>query len=258
MPNQMLHFKKFDKSIEMKNMMIFATMWLTTNLFAQISSPWDGYYEGKIDDTNASLTGETDGDQWNASIDASGYPYTLTGNIKGLTCIGSLTDPQTQASLPFTAVYSSKQIKITIKVEDPYTGVDKNYDIFFTSVKGNSQSSPGSNYTASSNLDTYLVGRWRRTSTYVSGDYSFATDYLMQFDANGVGWYTDGRTVGGGSSSSIDSGSGDVHQVNWKTENKVLWVNYGNGWESHARYFVDGSNLMFTFNNGNKQIWERL
>lgn len=247
----------------------FLILFLTSSaaLSAQINSSWSGTYEGQVLEYNATLNGETNGDHWTAVIDVLGYKINLDGMIQGATCEGTMTDPQTNSSVPFTASQSGSQLTITAKETDPSTGLEQSFDLVFTASGAAIQEEETPVTTTvtepivkvdPSLLDRRLVGEWRYTSTYVSGDFSVATDYFMRFEPNGVVWYTDGRSAGGGSSSSFVTGELDVHQASWKAESKSLFFNYGDGWSVHAKYAVDDNNMMFTFNNGNKQIWERL
>ena len=43
----------------------------------------------------------------------------------------------------------------------------------------------------------------------------------------------------------------------WRTENKMVYINEGSGWTPFAKYYVEGNSLMFTFGDGSKQIWKR-
>jgi len=247
-------------------LLIAGICFFSQSLFSQGTSDWTGSFEGSILGASATLIGLVQGDQWSGTISVSGYPIKIEGTIIDMKCTGNMTDPQTKSASPFTAVYAGKQITISIRDINPITGLEENMEFVF--LKTNSQQVVGSIISSSVNvventeaakLDNALIGLWRYTDTYVSGEYSFATDYFLQFKANGVIITTDGRTAGGGPTSSLDSGDGDTHQGVWKSENKTIWTKDNAGqWQSYARYYVDGNSMMLTYNNGRKQVWEKL
>jgi hypothetical protein len=246
----------------MKHILILYLLLQGWSLSAQLPSDWQGQYSGLVVERPAILRAETNGDQWTSTIDIGGYIINLNGTINGSTCKGIANDPQTKTAVPFQAIKTKGRIVLTIIDEDEATGADLKYDLTFdavnTSAETNENQEPAVPVSVDpASLDQRLTGQWRYTSTYVSGDFTTATDYFISFESNGIAKYTDGRTAGGNMSGSFDSGSSDVHQASWKAENKNLYLDYGTGWQLHAKYAVDENNMMFTFNNGNKQIWEK-
>ena len=237
---------------------------LTQLSYSQVASEWKGDFIGSILGVNASMTGELSGIQWTGTIDVSGYPILLEGTVIDMECTGTMTDQQTRETTPFTAKYARNQITISIRDLNPITGQVENMDFVFTREDVFTTPSSGQSHVTvvergdAAKLDRSLIGLWRFTDTYVSGEYSFATDYFIQFKANGVVLLTDGRTAGGGMTSSIDSGDGDIHEGKWKTENKTVWTSDDKSeWQPYAKYYVEGDSMMLTYNNGKKQVWVR-
>jgi hypothetical protein len=103
--------------------------------------------------------------------------------------------------------------------------------------------------------DSRLVGRWRHTHTYVSGDFTAATDSFLVLKADGTAEAWSGSAAAGASHSSVVShGGADVERGRWKTENKTLYVTGGDGsWEKLGTYAADGERFMV-----NKVVWEKL
>ena len=247
----------------MRYALTLSMLWLAMTGYSQIPSAWDGFFTGTILGIDASITGKTNGNQWTGNIDASGYPLQMSGTVTGMQCKGTMTDPSTLESSAFIGSLVGTQLSITIHDINPLTGKEEEMQFLFerTNSSGPSAGSQQSDtpITTAKNIDTSLVGLWRRTETYVSSGFSFATDYFMEFFANGVVLVSDGRTAGGGPTSSIDSGAGDVHEGTWKTEGNRLWMNDGSsGWVNYSRYYVEGGSMMLTFNNGKNEIWERI
>lgn len=250
--------------MRMKYLLTVSTFFFSHLLLAQVPSGWDGSFEGNILGVQATLSGKQSGALWTATLDVSGYLIDIEGSITSEQCSGTMTDPQTKETSPFTAQVSGNQINIHLHDINPLTGQVEDMRFAFT----RSTTTPAETPSRSSaivagadpaKLDRALFGLWRYTDTYVSGEYSFATDYFIQFNPDGVVLITNGRAAGGGPTSSIVSGEADTHEGIWKSENKTLWVRDAeNPWQIYARYAVDGNSMMLTYNNGNKQVWERL
>lgn len=242
----------------MKLLFISVLTCLSPFLMAQEITSWDGYFSGKLVGIESALNGQTTGANWNGAIDAGGYLFNLQGSIDAMNVKGTMSDPQTGTSIPFRASLSGNQLTIYIHDINPLSGVEEDMELVFTKSDQKPASSSSKPLEANVNIDQRLVGNWRYTNAYVSGQFSFATDYFMQFNPDGTMLWTDGRTAGGGPDISMDSGTGDVHSALWKIENKVIWLDGGNGWEYYAKYYEENGSMMLTFNNGNKQVWERL
>ena len=56
---------------------------------------------------------------------------------------------------------------------------------------------------------------------------------------------------------SAESRGDDVIRGRWRTEGGIVYVDTGLGWELYARYYVEGSKLMLTFESGAREIWYR-
>lgn len=111
----------------------------------------------------------------------------------------------------------------------------------------------------SSQRDPALVGFWRYTKSYTSGDFSMVTEKYMEVRTDGTYSYGNGKVAGGGNSGSFGSGGGDVITGKWRTENGIIYIDeggYGN-WVPYSGYYVEGNSLMLKFNNGEKEIWHR-
>lgn len=201
---------------------------------------------------NCALKGEQQDNKWSAVIDAQGYIYNISGTIQNNSSTGTLSDPQTLGSIPYKANLSVDQLTITI------TDMGQTADLNFTRSGTSSTFQKEEIFVDSKNIDQRLVGNWRHTETYVSGQFSFATDYHMQLLADGTMYYSEGRTAGGGPDISADTGAGDVTRVSWKSENDMIYVNGGSGWEYLARYYKENGSLLLTYGNGNKWIWEKI
>jgi hypothetical protein len=66
-----------------------------------------------------------------------------------------------------------------------------------------------------------------------------------------------GDSVGGGAGWSAENRGTDSTRGRWRTQQGVIYIQNGAGWEAYARYYVEVSKLMLTFSNGQREIWYR-
>lgn len=215
---------------------------------------WTGAYAGTIQSEPAELLIETSGSLFSGRIDAAGYPYDLYGTVDGASAEGVLSDPGTLAAMRFTAALDGDDLALTLLPAEAAP-----LELAFVRSRGQARAPPGltSREAAPYPVDARIVGGWVYSSSYTSGDYSFATQYRMRLAADGTYLYGDGRVIGGGPDVSADSGTGDVTQGRWGARDGILYVDDGSGWADYAGYQTDGANLLLQFGNGSKQIWER-
>lgn len=228
------------------------------SLTAQSVSPWTKTYTGTLLGLPAELSGTVENDFWTADINIRGYILQLKGRISGNESSGNMIDNATGTSTPYKATYAFNAITISIRDINPLTNQEEDMQFSFTEKVESENTGTWSTNTAD-NIDRAVVGKWRYTEAYVSGEFSFATDYFMQFDPNGTAYISEGRSAGGGPNSSIDSGAGDVHTGTWKTEGGILYLNDGtSGWVGYAKYIAEPLRMMLTFGDGKKQVWEKI
>jgi hypothetical protein len=209
------------------------TILMSTVMTTLSAQQWDGQYQGNIEGTPATLDIQTSGETLNAVIDAQGYRYNLQGTMQGNSANGKLTDPQTQATMDFTAENSQGSVLLTLIAVDPYSGQQQRFPLTF---RRNAQNAPigqapmtgSGSQTENQNgaveeRDQRLVGLWSYTESYSSGEYSFASQFKLQINPDGTYLYGDGKVAGGGPGVSGSSGSGgDVTQGKWKTEGNII------------------------------------
>jgi hypothetical protein len=105
--------------------------------------------------------------------------------------------------------------------------------------------------------DERIIGGWRYTNSYVSGEFGAVSETYMQIFADGTYRYGDSQGAGGDARTSFGSGGGGASTGQWKTKDKVVYINEGYGWEPYANYIVDPTSMLFKFDDGSKQLWER-
>ncbi|MGI9515890.1 MAG: hypothetical protein ACR2NP_02490 [Pirellulaceae bacterium] len=107
--------------------------------------------------------------------------------------------------------------------------------------------------------DVALAGTWTQSSSYTSGEYGFATREILNLRGDGSWQLMDSRVVGGGPGAGIDSGAGAGVQAQgqWQTQDRVLYVNEGNGWVGLAEYYIEGHKMLLKLADGSREVWYR-
>ena len=231
------------------------TLLLSFCLQAQTLS---GTYNGNIEGTPAKLGLKQDGGNLSGQIDANGYIYNLRGTVNGNRTQGTLTDSQTQGIMKYLGSLEKDNFSLTLT-----TGNSSPYVIQFIR-EGNAAGpiggviNPKTETNSSVQLDKRILGNWLYTDSYSSGEYSFASQYRLIINGDGTYLYGDGKVAGGGPGVSGTGGEGSgMSPGKWKTENGIIYIDEGYGWQAYAKYYVEGASMMLTFGDGSKQIWKR-
>ena len=249
-----------------------AAVLLVTNGISQNTGPegplgmaagkdtWAGSYSGNIYGTPSVLTLETENSILSGKIDAGGYLYNLAGKLAGQGADGKISDPNTGGEMQFSAKLEGQRINLELVATDQF-GQETRVGLIFnrngSGTPGSSPQAAADKSTADVQLDPRLIGGWRHTDTYVSGDFGAVSEWYMQLHADGTYRYGDGQMMGGDSNTSFDSGQGSASTGRWKTEKDVVYINEGHGWQPYATFIVDSESMLFKFSDGSKQLWEK-
>lgn len=108
-------------------------------------------------------------------------------------------------------------------------------------------------------IDPTLVGRWRKTDAYASGDFSAASETNITLLPDGTYRYGASKLYGGGDAGSFGSEGGGGERGRWRTADKLLyvWDDATGQWSAYARYYVEGNSALLTYGNGKREVWER-
>jgi hypothetical protein len=112
---------------------------------------------------------------------------------------------------------------------------------------------------ASAQLDQRLVGRWLYTHTYVSGDFTAASDTWFILNADGTYQYGGGRAAAGGAGSSMVTDRANMETGRWRAEDKTLYAmpEGSSEWSVVGTYMVDDNNFLLKSGGGGKRIFSR-
>lgn len=227
---------------------------------ASSSSGWNGSFTGNISGTHSVLSIQSKDSGFEGQIDASGYIYLLTGKIQGNRATGTLTDKVTGGTMEFEASLKDGIIDMKLQVPGQFGQVTELPVQFTRGSQPSTSTGQITNSGGGENIqrDRTLIGGWRNTESYTSGDFGMVSEIYMNIMADGTFTYGDGQIAGGDYNTSFDSGGNSGHSTGqWKTENQHVYINEGYGWQRYARYYVEGNSMLFTFDDGTKQLWER-
>lgn len=110
--------------------------------------------------------------------------------------------------------------------------------------------------------DARLIGVWANEHSYVSGEFSVASETRAVLRGDGSYSFGESRMVGGGASGSFDSGTGgEAARGWWTTQDGVLYVIPAGAqqWEAYGRYgfALDGDTVRIVFGDGSQHYWSR-
>ncbi len=223
---------------------------------------WAGRYEGYLEQSRTTLTIEEEAGRISGKIvDDTGYTYLIEAGITGAEARGQLQDPAAGGTMELEARLDGDAMQMNLyrnlfglrmaEIQIAYQRAGEGGEI--------APAAPAATGAVPVDLDARLVGTWRYSTSYVSGDFSVASEYTLIARADGTYLYGDGRVAGGGNAGSFDSGGGAGYTAGqWKTANRQIFLNEGYGWQYYANYACDGARMMLTFQNGNKQVWQRI
>lgn len=242
-----------------RNLLVVFGVMLATSIHA---ANFSGVYQGVISNVpmqmvlaqnGASLSGIMSGD--------NGDNYQITATVNGDVATGSMLYVKDRSSWDFMLNMREDGLLWTptmlgMPVNNAATLFER------ASATKTRTAASDARRVAAANLDARVIGSWRKTNAYVSGNFSAVSEKYVQFFADGTFVFSNGRVVGGGNSGAFDSGgSSDTTRGNWQTQNTNLYYMESgtNQWNAYGHYvFVEeGSTMAIVFENGSKEFWER-
>lgn len=219
---------------------------------------WAGPWEGDANGTRLVMRNEVVDDQLRGTIkDAAGYTYLIQVQVSGSTGTGTFTDPQTGAVLQSKLTLDTESLALSV-FPPPPTDPSKTPLLKMVFVPlGKLRENAGTPPPAPA-LDPALVGTWIRSesSSDASSSFSFVVQWALVLKGDGSFVQTS-QSAGGTLGVTGDNGPQLVAQGKWKTNDKVLWVDTGGGFQPFVRYLVDAQNMMFVFQDDTRQLWSR-
>lgn len=206
-------------------------------------------------------------------LNATSNRNTMTGKIKDKSknvfydFTANLRDNVLRFSITFPEL-NNQVIELLLTKQVYTSGGENNLTIttgdsnITTSETSNESNSKARNQLNSKPKDRRLIGTWRHTEVLSSGGYgdyaSHATDYFIQFKANGECLSWTGSSAGGSNSGSFESsGNSNVTKEGWYTEGKnVVFYDLTTNEEVSIPFLADENR--FLLKGGSTKIYERV
>lgn len=229
-----------------------AVLFLAAIFFCAPAAAFTGSFAGQLDGQPVSSVLREQAGNVSGSVEISGYKYRVSARISGAKAVGSLHD-QAGVRVPIDLSLDGKRLTIAIYAQGrggPATEI---------SLQRDARTAPAPAAQARQ-IDPSLVGRWAKSDSYTSGDFSAASETSIHLLADGTYRFRASKLYGGGDAGSFGSQSaGGGEQGRWSTADRILYVlDAASGqWSAYARYYVEGNSALLTFGNGKREVWKR-
>ena len=213
--------------------------------------PFTGTFHATFDGKRAVMNLTRAGDRVTGNID----DVSVDGIISDVTARGSVVESASGALVKYELVATNDSIEMRLSVTNPQTGEPVAVPpVVFTRRTAEQLAAEKA---AEKERDGRLVGHWRHTYTRVSGGISIAIDYWLWLEPDGT--CTRFSNMAGGGVDIGFEGAGDRTVGRWKTADKALYTSGSPDGEPRflGRYQVSDGTMLLTYNNGDKEIWER-
>ncbi len=177
-----------------------------------------------------------------------GYTYRVAARGSGGRASGELQD-EAGVRVPLEMALDGGELNLTVYTQGPNAPAAR---LVLSSAKPSRAPAV--------EIDPALVGHWRKTDSYTSGDFSAASETNITLLADGTYRYGASKLYGGGDAGTFGSErGGGGEQGRWRTANRILYVfDPGSGqWSAYARYYVEGNSALLTYGDGKREAWER-
>ncbi|PHN01657.1 hypothetical protein [Flavilitoribacter nigricans] len=223
---------------------------------------WDGFFSGRVMDRPSTMNLQLAGTQLSGDMNVDGYRYTISGTINGYQSRGRMLDLQTNDYFNYTANLDGKQINLNI--ENPINGSSQL--VIFKRGTGtvlnpnppfNARPYEDVQFTQREQHDNRITGRWYFSESIKAGSYFVSKQWKFILNADGSYIFGDARVIGVAPENGSRGYGGDINYGKWRTENNILYVDSGAGWEAYAYYARTGDDLLLDFGNDTRQLWVR-
>ena len=214
--------------------------------------PFTGTFHATVNGERSTLTIRRDGDSVSGKMDDVAFAGTVDGDV----ATGSVIEANTGAVVAYELTPAGDGLDLKLTVTNPKTGRSASVPAIHFARQSPEQVT--TRPAADGQRDPRLVGRWRHTYARASGGFSVAVDNWLILNEDGT-VSTDSNMAGGTEDASFSGRrTGAKSAGRWKTENKVLYIApEGGEFRAVAKYAVDRENMLLTYTNGNKTIYDR-
>ncbi|MES2446749.1 MAG: hypothetical protein V4546_06175 [Bacteroidota bacterium] len=184
----------------------------------------------------------------------NGEQAKINGSVRNLICTGKIVEDQTGKAYNFKAERRGELLDFSFTVPEQNNQL---VNLILNKVTTTITN------TANTNKNPMLIGTWRNTEVLSSGSgefyTSFATDYFVKLDANGVAAIWTGKSAGGSNGITIESAKpGSVQKMEWYTVGKILYlVNPITKQKAPVNFYAEANRIMLT-SGSTKKVYHRV
>jgi hypothetical protein len=214
--------------------------------------PFTGTFHATVNGERATLTIKRDGDTVSGKMDDVAFAGTVDGDAAS----GSVVEANTGAVVAYELTPKGDGLELKLTVTNPKTGQSATVPAIHFARRPAERAATQA--AGDGQRDPRMVGRWRHTYARGGGGFSVAVDDWLILNEDGT-VSTDSAMAGGTEDASFSGRrTGAKPAGRWKTENKVLYIApEGGEFRPLAKYAVDRENMLLTYGNGNKTIYDR-
>jgi hypothetical protein len=224
---------------------------------------WSGSYRGELSGVAVSLRLE----QREARLEGllqipGGLPTQLRGQIEGATASGIASNDDGSARFEVQRVATG--LALLLRQPDPQGGPEVRLpiDLLGPLAEGTAEApvARADSRPHDGPRDARLLGRWRYSQSYTSGQFTAVSEEFIEFGADGHCAYGGGRVMAGDANTSGDSGRGSLSPCEWQAGQKQLQLREpGGAWRSAGRYDLDAERgvLLQYLPDGSRRLWYR-
>lgn len=230
-------------------------------LFSASAAAFTGSFAGRLEGQPVRAELRERGGRIDGTVEISGYRYRVAARKSGARATGELQD-EAGVRVPLVMALDGRRLTLAVHAQGP-DGPALEIALAKTGAAPGAPARSGdapAPQAQGREIDPALVGRWSKSESYTSGDFSAASETNLQLFPDGTYRFGASKLYGGGDAGSFGSeGAGGGEQGRWSTANRILYVlDAASGqWSAYARYYVEGNRALLTYGNGKREVWQR-
>lgn len=241
-------------------LIMLVSMVLLKNADAQ---KYSGYFSGEQPGLFSSAEFSVQNNKISGKIFMNSKQATVNGTVSDSASVGTVFDVEMSITYNYRSVIHGDELHFLIRFPELN---DQEVELIMNRISNTNTTMPPAIASKKNNgkKDVRLVGIWRHTEVLSSGSgnnySSFATDYFMEFKADGTVLSWTGKSAGGSGNTSVEGGGlVKTESGEWYTEGKTLFLIDPITKQKVSTLFYAEQNRMMLHNGGSeKKIFERI
>jgi hypothetical protein len=245
-----------------RSLLLFCLVNLLSSGFIRAQkASYNGRYAGDFSGMTITAELKATGNKLSGKLVMNGQAADITGTLRDSSSQGTMLDLTTQMRYNYSSRLSGAQLTFSIVYPELNNQV---VDLVLYREQAPAPATAGKAATKTSGKprDKRLLGTWRYTEVLSSGyggNYgSLATDYFLEFRADGSVLSWTGSSAGGTSGVLVEGGGSGADKGEWYTQGKTLYlVDPVTGQQAATQFMADANNLLLQ-NGSTKKIYQRI